>query len=191
MQTETLQVAVCTLLQRSNLQHKRLRQMAEFKDSENRTWTIRLTAPLLAKIKESHAIELVNLESDPMLKLRNDPLTLVSVIYLLCQSQIEKIGTTPESFGESLPSPPDAMIEAVEAAIINFYPSGKHSHVREVLTRFNEMGAKTDQIAVMKMSSIIADQRNFDRIGKRADQEIEAALEKIFGTDTAPGTSPT
>lgn len=162
--------------------------MAEFKDSLNRTWSIRLTAPMLAKIKESHAIELTNLETDPMLKLRNDPLTLVSVIYLLCQSQIEKLGTTPEEFGESLPSPPDPMLAAVEDAIINFYPTGKHSHVREVLTRFCEMGAKTDQLAAAKMKKVIEDPKSLELIGKRADREIAEAMAKTFGTDFVPGT---
>lgn len=105
---------------------------------------------------------------------------------MLCQGQVEKLGISPDDFADSLPSPPDAMIEAVESAIVNFFPSGKHIHVREVLSKYCEMGSKTDQIARSKMAAIIADPKNFERIGRKADQEIEAEMKRIFGPDTTP-----
>lgn len=112
-------------------------------------------------------------------------------VYLLCQSQSEKLGLTADDFADSLPSPPDAMIEAVEEAIVNFFPSGKHIHVREVLTKYSEMGSKTDEIARTKMAKIIADPKSFERIGRKADQEIEAEMQKIFGPDTTPTATNT
>lgn len=105
----------------------------------------------------------------------------MSVIYLICQSQIEKLGITPEEFGESLPCPPDAMIEAVGDSIVNFYPSGRHSHVREVLQKFREMNDKTDEIAIAKMSAILKDTKTTELIEKKADQLFAKGLETIFG----------
>lgn len=160
--------------------------MAQFTDSQNRVWQIKLTGPVLQRVKDSMQVELSNLETDPMLKLRNDPLILQMAVYLLCQSQVEKVGISPDDFADSLPTPPDAMIEAVEAAIVNFFPSTKHTHVREVLSKYSEMTAKTDEIARAKMARIIADPKSLERIGRKADQEIEAEMKRIFGPDTTP-----
>lgn len=116
-----------------------------------------------------------------MQRLRNDPMILVAVVYLICESQVAKLGLSPDEFAESLPSPPDALIEAVGASIVNFYPSGRHSHVREVLQKFSEMNDKTDQIAVAKMASILKDTKTTELIEKKADQLFAKGLETIFG----------
>jgi len=155
--------------------------MAQFTDTANRVWELRLTAPLIKKIAELHSVQLTNLESDPLQKLRNDPMLLVSVVYLICQSKIESLGIDPEKFAETLPSPPDTMLEAVGDSIVNFYPSGRHSHVRETLTKFAEMGTKTDQLAIAKMTAVLGDTKITEMLSKKADRIIAEEMEKILG----------
>lgn len=162
--------------------------MAKFTDSQNRTWEIKLTASLLQAIKDEFQISLTDLENDPMRKLENDPIALQTIVLVICRKQIDALGVSQDDFLDALPSPPDAIIEAVEDSIVNFYPSGKHSHVRGVLTKFREMASKTDQLAIAKMTKLIEDPKSIELIGKRADREIAEAMAKTFGTDFVPGT---
>jgi hydrogenase maturation factor HypE len=188
MQVEIRQDAACMLLPNSHQPNERLRPMAKFTDSLNRDWEIKLTASILQAIKEEFQISLTDLEKDPMRKLENDPIALQTIVLVICRKQIDSLGISQDEFLDALPSPPDEIIEAVEDSIVNFYPSGKHSHVREVLMRFREMSQKTDQLAMAKMKKLIEDPKSIELIGKRADREIAEAMAKTFGPDTELGT---
>ena len=72
--------------------------MAIFKDNQNREWKVELDAPLVEEVSELHQIQLTNLENDPLLKMRNDPLVAVAVLYVLCREQIEERGLSPKDF---------------------------------------------------------------------------------------------
>ena len=162
--------------------------MATFTDKNNQEWRVELDAPLVEEVKAKHQVELTNLENDPLIKLRNDPMILVAVIYVLCQEQIEASNLSPNEFAKRLPSPPDPMLEAVAEAIVNFFPSGRHSHVREVLTKFGEMGETADKLATAKMTAILNDPNTKKRLERRADTEFEKAMEEMFPLGSAPGT---
>lgn len=154
--------------------------MATFTDKKNREWKVELDAPLVEEIQQKHGIALTNLETDPLLTLRNDPLVLVAVIHVLCQSQIDERDLTPEDFAKSLPHPPDDMMEAVKEAIVSFFHSGRHSHVREVLAKYEEMTKKTDELAIAKMEKVLNDPNTTKRLNKRADKEFDRAMEEMF-----------
>ena len=162
--------------------------MASFNDRQNREWSIILDGPTVEDVEAKHGVSLANLEKDPLQKLRSDPMKLAAVIYLLCQDQIEKLNLSPTDFGKSLPVPPDPMLTAVEEAIVNFFPSGRASHVREVLTSYSQMGSKTDELIVAKMEKILTDKTVMDRLSDQADVEIERALKTLTKTDIGLGT---
>lgn len=165
--------------------------MPTFKDKANRTWTVELNAPLVEEVVAKHDVDLTNLDKDPLISLRNNPMKLVGVIYLLCQKQIQTANLTPTEFGESLPSPPDPMLEAIADAIVNFSPTGRHLHVREVLATFGEMAAKTDQLAVTKMKEVMGNPTTMRRLDRKASQEIERAIDDLFPLLSGPTDSPT
>ncbi len=91
-------------------------------------------------------------------------------------------------FKKSLPSPPDAMIDAVREAIIGFFPTGRASHVREVLTKFDEMNAKTDDLAVLKMKELLSNPGTMNRLNAKADEEIAKAMDELFPMNGAHGS---
>ena len=154
--------------------------MATFNDRKNQAWRIQLDAPMIESIKSAHGVELVNLESDPLQAIRFDPLKLVAVIYNICEEQITERGLSPIEFGKLLPIPPDSMVDALTEAIIDFFPTGRASHVRGVLARCETMAVKAGEIAIENMDSLMSNKRMTDRIGKRASMEIDAKMNEMF-----------
>ncbi len=157
--------------------------MASFTDRKGNAWTVQLDAPTIEEIREDHKIDLVNLESDPLLKLRNEPMVLVACVSTICRDQAAELKLSPMEFAKLMPSPPDAMLDAVRDAVIGFFPSGRALHVREVLAKFDQMAAKVDEIAETKMAQVMANPKVMSAIDKQADRLIETAISKLT---TAP-----
>lgn len=160
--------------------------MASFQDKKNQAWQVNLDPLIADEIRQDHGIEIVNLNQDPMVKLRSDPMTLVSVMLVICREEREARNLTREQFLKLLPFPSDQMLTAVEEAIVSFFPTGRASHVREVLASYAGMGVKTDELTTAKMQAVMADPRTMAAINQKADQEIEKAMQSI--TDSPVGT---
>ena len=161
--------------------------MSTLKDKKGREWRIELDAPLIEEVQEKHGINLVNLDGDPMIKLRNDPMKLVPVLYLICQQQIKELGLNPSEFGGSLPHV-DYQLAAVREAIVSFFPSGRASHVAEVLTKYEEMNAKTDELAIAKMRKVMNDPKTMERLQGKANTEFDRAMREMFPLSSELGT---
>lgn len=152
--------------------------MAKFLDKTGQEWSVDLDVLKIEEIQEDHGIRLTDLERDPLLKVRTDPTVIYPVILVLCREQRESLGLTREDFLRRMPVPPDAMIEAISEAIINFFPSGRHSHVREVLTRMDEMSMKSDEIAASKLSMIVSDPQVISKLKAKADRLFDEEMRK-------------
>ena len=164
--------------------------MSSFKDKAGQEWSVSLDPVIADEIKRDHGISLTNLKVDPLLPVRNDenyPSILVAIMLTICRKQIEQKGLTREQFMENLPFPPDQQLRAIEEAIVDFFPSGRHSHVQEVLTSYAEMGTKTDELATAKMRGVIQNPLVMKKINEAADREIGIAIEKM-NPDEPPGT---
>jgi len=155
--------------------------MASFKGRDGSEWRVELDAPTIEEIKADHGVNLVNLETDPLGPLRNDPMMLVTVISALCREQIDAKKLTPREFAKQLPSPPDAMLDAVRDAVISFFPSGRASHIREVLEKFGQMNEKTDQLTTAKMDQVLNNPKVMAALDTKADEAIEKAIGNILG----------
>lgn len=164
--------------------------MGTFKDRNETEWKVELDALLIEEVRRKHNLDLVNLEKDPLLTLRNDPMTLVAVVYILCDEQIQAKQLKPEEFAKRLPHV-DQLLAAVKDAVVDFFPSGRASHVREVLTKFEQMNDKTDEIAREKMQQILQDQKTMQTLNNYADAEIEKALADLLSTGGSLGRSTT
>jgi hypothetical protein len=161
--------------------------MPSFKDRKGNEWRVELDAPTIEEIKADHGISLVNLDSDPLLKLRNDPMILVACVSVICRDQQKERGLQPIDFARLLPSPPDAMLDAVRDAVIGFFPSGRALHVREVLAKFDQMAGKTDEIAQAKMAQVMSDPKIMESLNRQADDVIGKAIERLT-TGQSAGT---
>lgn len=155
--------------------------MATFKGRNGIEWRVELDAPTIEEIKQDHGVNLVNLEKDPLGSLRGDPMLLVTVISALCRDQIDAKQLSPVMFAKQLPSPPDAMLDALRDAVIGFFPSGRASHVREVLAKFDQMSDKTDQITAAKMQQVMDDPKVMKTLNSKADEVIAEALSQLLG----------
>lgn len=164
--------------------------MGTFRDKTGADWKVDLDALLIEEVREKHNLDLANLEKDPLLTLRNDPMTLVAVVYILCEDQVKERNLDPKSFAKQLPHV-DQMLGAIKDAIVDFFPTGRASHVREVLTKFEEMNAKTDEIALAKMLQILQDKRTTETLSSKADEEIQKALDNLLSTGGSLGRSTT
>jgi hypothetical protein len=107
-------------------------------------------------------------------------MTLVTVISAICREQIDAKSMTPVQFAKQLPSPPDAMLDALRDAVIGFFPSGRASHVREVLQKFDHMSDKTDQLAAAKMQQVMDDPKVMEAIGTKADEVISQTMSRMM-----------
>lgn len=160
--------------------------MPSFTDKKGQVWEVNLDPVIAEEIKQDHGIEIVNLNKDPLLQLRSDPMVLCAVMLVICKEQREELSLTREQFLKRLPSPPDQILKAVEESIVSFFQTGRHSHVREVLASYENMGSKTDELTTVKMQMVLTDPRTINAISKRADQEIEKAMQGMI--DSPLGT---
>ncbi len=163
--------------------------MASFKDKAGQEWTVSLDPVIADEIKRDHGISLTNLKVDPLLPVRNDenyPSILVAIMLTICRKQIEQKGLTREQFMENLPFPPDQQLRAIEEAIVDFFPSGRHSHVREMLAGFNSMESKTDELTIAKVQSVLTDEKTMEALKGKVDrvfsEKFRAMIDSPAGT---------
>lgn len=161
--------------------------MATFKGRDGIEWKVELDVPTIEEVEEKHSIDLVDLEKDPLVQLRGAPRKMASVIYLICQKQIQTQGLDPRQFAEQLPYPPDPMYEALKEAIVGFFPTGRASHVRGVLAKNEEMSNETDKIKIEQMEQVLADPRTMERVRSKVGMKRQELLDALFETNSQPG----
>jgi hypothetical protein len=87
---------------------------------------------------------------------------------------------------ENLPFPPDQQLRAIEEAIVDFFPSGRHSHVREMLAGFNSMESKTDELTIAKVQSVLTDEKTMEALKGKVDrvfsEKFRAMIDSPAGT---------
>ena len=71
------------------------------------------------------------------------------------------------------------MLTAIEDAITDFFPTGRHSHVREVLASYANMGSKTDALTTAKMQAMTDNPETMKILSDRADREISKAMKAL------------
>lgn len=153
--------------------------MPSFIDRKGNEWVVELDAVVIEEIQNQFDVSLVNLENDPLLKLRNNPMLLVSCISAICRDQQTERNLTPRDFAKLLPSPPDVMLEAVKDAVIGFFPSGRASHVREVLAKFDQMAQTAERLAESKMLALMEDPRTSEAMSRKADEVVKQAMKQL------------
>ena len=156
---------------------------ATFKDKTGQEWKIELDVILIEEVKTKHGVNLVGLEADPLVKLRNDLLILAAVVHILCQDSIEERNVDATQFGKQLPHP-DELLEAVAAAIVNFSPAGRRSHVQDALKKYQEMANKTDEMTLAQMEKILSPQR-LASVSQKVDEEVQRKLDEMLNSKPA------
>lgn len=79
--------------------------MRSFVDSMGRTWAVGVNVATLKKVKGFLGLDLYQLlekEPEKFGEILGDPITLVDVLFVLCQDQAATLGVSDEAFGRGM-----------------------------------------------------------------------------------------
>ncbi len=100
-----------------------------FTDVAGRAWTLTLTVGSLIDVRRETGVDLAGaLKSESALSdlIFGDPATLVSLLYVLCETQAKAAGVTPEQFGHGFDGRAvEAATEALLTAVADFFPRSR------------------------------------------------------------------
>lgn len=102
---------------------------ASFTDPDGREWKLRLTVGAVEEVKRETGVELGDESDSKWLELLfGRRSTLVEVLAVLCERQMEKAGVSPEDFGHLFDGPTiSAAGDALAAAVADFFPRARIS----------------------------------------------------------------
>jgi len=161
--------------------------MATFKDDKGREWSIVLDAPLVKAIQAKHGVRLSNLRSNPVMELQFDTLTLVDVLYALCEKQAKASSITEVDFGESLLGSIEQAVSALEVAITDFC----HPQLRSVLRSQLEKFQKAQSNVMKKALSEISEAEIEKSLTKRMKADLKKLLENTDSENSEDNNSVT
>ena len=136
--------------------------MSTFEDSKGRSWNISLNIGSMKRIKERLGFDFLSTdaESNPILKLASDYLTLADVVWILVEDEAGKRGVTVDDFVESLVGDPlDKLVDAMAVAYTDFTPNPKR---RETLMRLWQKVRQAEELALSQASAKIVKDPQMD-----------------------------
>ena len=147
-----------------------------FKDAKGNEWAIKLNGPVIKDIQDTFKFKLTSLDADPINQLANDPVMLVDVLFLLCETQAKERQLDSRAFGEILEPGLDGPIAALTEALINFFPSGKRSAIRSALLASQKVQDKAAEIMINELGSPEMMNRMEAKLRERGKAEIDRLL---------------
>ena len=110
----------------------------KFRDNQNRKWIVRITVPLLKRVRDELGIDIGT--ANEFLRVRTNIIDLVDVLYVLCQKEAIERGVSDTQFGESLHGDGvmQRAIEAFEKAYLLFCPSDQADLIRRLIATAKE-----------------------------------------------------
>jgi hypothetical protein len=154
--------------------------MPSFRDAQKREWTVNITVRDITRIRQDNDGDPrfmlgENSVEEAMLRLRQDPVLLCRVLYLLCETQREKQGVDEEAFYMEVLNSGDAIADAIEAlgnAILFFSPQWK----RDLTKAAADKTTSIQNQAVTKAMAKINDPALEERMLAALDKQMEDAL---------------
>lgn len=147
--------------------------MSGFTDAAGRNWEIKLDAPLVKRIKALCGLTLTDLKADPFLELAVDPVKLVDVLWLCCETQAQAVGVTDVNFGENLGEQIADATAALECAVIDFFPPGMQSSLRSLLEKNRRIQTRTMERTIENLD----EDEVSELIARTARESMLASLE--------------
>lgn len=111
----------------------------QFADTAGRVWTLRVTLPAVARVREGTGASLGTALADDLAGLRAilaDPVLVCDVCYVLCRDDADALGLTDVEFGEAWTGETlEAAADALTAALANFSPPRVRGPLLTLLTK--------------------------------------------------------
>ena len=153
--------------------------MSSFKDEQNRPWSVRIDVVNAQEIKSLYDIDLLDIEkmAENMFRLANEPITLVNILYLLCEEQAKERNISDKDFGRLLAG--DVLGEAtraLEVANVNFFPPKR----RSVLQRLQEKIDQTENLRIGMVTKKMEDKDFFQKVEATMQAELDSMTNKAL-----------
>ncbi|MEZ6099980.1 MAG: hypothetical protein R3E01_13510 [Pirellulaceae bacterium] len=153
--------------------------MKTFKDNAGRTWTVAINVDAVKRVRAMLEIDLLEaVEGKLIQQLRDDPILLCDVLYVICKLEADAAEVTDEQFGQGMAG--DAIDHATAAfleELVGFFRKGRRELLAKALDRLNEVETK---------AMAVANQRLDD---PEIEQQILAALNEPASLPPASGDS--
>ena len=168
--------------------------VAFFKDLNGREWRIRLTGPVLAKVREATGITLADSAGRGALEACANGEIQTRVLWLLCEGQPPAL--TPEQFAESVASGDvfEAAKNAIYEAIVDFTPPSQRPALQKALETEREVTKAGQDLAIEKIGSGELRDQLIDALRTGMDANIATILTQLRNASTSPApaaSSPT
>lgn len=150
--------------------------MRKFTDLKGREWSITLTVSTIRRIKELAGVDLLDLASNPYLRMYENPVLLAEVLFAACKPDADLRNVAPEDFGDGLAGQP--LEDATEALM------------REYADFFPHPAARANLHAVMDKTSRARDVAGAIGAERIKAMDVEAMVTKELIAGDASGNTP-
>ena len=166
--------------------------MPSFKDCESRSWDLRIDVDVIRRVRTAFSIDLATALASPdtIERLTSDIVLTIDVIFEICRPVAEKIGVSPEMFGQSLAG--DALGQAVtafEEALVEFLPESKR---RATARRIIEAGRALQNQTALRITNAMDKgllEKGIQEQLTTLDQLIEKAMGKPVSSTGQPSSN--
>lgn len=133
--------------------------MKQFKDSQDRTWTIDLNVDSIEQVRALTEVNLyAALEGSLLEELGSNPKKLVDVVFALCEEQAKAKGVSDREFGKAMRGDAiDAATMALLEDLVDFFPQARRPTLRKILDKANQVQAKALAMATEAVDKLDVD----------------------------------
>ena len=153
--------------------------MKTFTDNGGHTWTVAINVDAIKRVRSLLEIDLLEaVEGKLIERLRDDPILLCDVIYVLCKPEADAANISDEQFGQAMAGDAiDAATVALMEELVGFFRKGRRELLAKALDRLNEVEAKAIDLASQRLDD------------PEVEKRILAALQEEPSLPTASGDS--
>lgn len=161
--------------------------MPQFKDNTGREWTLSLDGPTIREIRRDFdGLDLIDPKGETYLRLGDDPILTIDVLWTLCREQAQRVPITDVQFGRNLAGDGilEAATEALLKAILDFFPRHKRVAILAAWTKKQQI--ETEGMA--RVTARINDPALMESAIKAIEDQFDAHLKSLL-TASPPATT--
>lgn len=132
--------------------------MRSFKDSQNRTWEIAVTAGSIERVKDATGIHLPGLFGDKMkgyIEFLGDAVAQAKVFWALVATKAEIQKVSEEAFKDALDGDAmEAALAALQEELIDFFPKAQREPLRKTLAKLKTIGEAALAMGTEKLDAL-------------------------------------
>lgn len=164
--------------------------MSTFKDAGGKEWVIDVDVDGIRACRDRVDYDLVDISEESVNKLYDDPVLLVDVIWILCESQATGKKISDVEFGRSLRG--DA-IEGATAALLesiaDFFPGSRRLLLKKVITSTADMRTAVDGMAIEQIEDPDLLRKVLTATKAKMESEIDNYLKQLKSATNSPDSS--